>query len=204
MPNESPSRFAAAIDAIDALHTEDPSSIEVAGERVPAELDYARRMTAWVESLSASPSEALLLAARAQHLCRWRIPRSNYPEGTAGYHRWRIEQREMHAALAAEVLTTAGYDEALTDRVKDVIQKKNLARDPDAQTLEDAACLVFLETQLAGFAEGRRKEQLVDILRKTWKKMSGPARERALALPMTDDVRALVEEALVGRGREKD
>ena len=68
--------------------------------------------------------------------------------------------------------------------------------DPGAQTLEDVACLVFLESYFPDFATKHARAKVIDIVRKTWKKMSEPARAAALALPMPAAARALVEEAL--------
>ncbi len=189
-------RLERALAGLDALHAEDPEHTDGDGRAMPAELAYARRMTAALARLVDAPSEALQLAVRAQHLCRWRLPRSSYPEGKAGYLRWRTEQGRQHAALAAGVLREAGYEDGMVARVEALIRKKNLARDPEAQALEDAACLVFLEHHVDAFAEGRDDARLVDILRKTWGKMGEAGRARALELPLSTRVRTLVAEAL--------
>lgn len=189
-------RLDRALAALDALHAEDPEQVELDGARVPAELLYARRMTAALALLTAEPSEELRLAVRAQHLCRWRLPRSSYPDGKAGYHAWRREEARRHAELAAATLREAGYGEDAVLRVGALIQKKDLSRDPEAQALEDAACLVFLEHYAEAFARGRDEAQLVDIVQKTWRKMSPRARELAHALPLAGGVRALVQRAL--------
>ena len=52
------------------------------------------------------------------------------------------------------------------------------------QVPEDALCLVFLETQLTATIEQLTQETMVNVLRKTWKKMSPSAQEQALALEM--------------------
>lgn len=191
-------RLERALTALDALHAEDPETVVVDGEAVPAELAYARRMTAALARLTESPSEALSIAVRAQHLCRWRMPRSAYPEGKAGYLKWRTEQARQHAALAASVLRDVGYDDALIARVEALIRKRELTRDAEAQMLEDAACLVFLAHHIDDFAEGRDDAQLVDIMQKTWRKMGDAGRARALELPLSERVRALVARALQG------
>lgn len=181
-----------ALAAIDALHAEDPETI---GDR-PAELVYAERMSAALAIVAPDASDALKIAVRAQHLCRWRTPRGTYPAGKAGYHEWRTAQAREHAELAARVLRSVGYDDTTIDRVSQLVRKRDLANDREARALEDAACLVFLEHELDAFAEGRDEEQLVDILRKTWRKMSAAGRDAALALPLTDRTRALVDRAL--------
>jgi hypothetical protein len=188
--------FERAIAMIDALHAQDPE--RELGE--PAELVYARRMTDALMRLQSAPSQALQLAVRAQHLCRWRMPRADHPAGKAGYLRWRIEQGKRHASLASETLRAAGCDETTIAKVADLIRKKDAARDPEAHALEDAACLVFLEHHFDGFARERDDAQLVEIVAKTWKKMSERGRELALGLPLSERARSIVASAL-GRAR---
>jgi len=184
--------FETAIARFDALNAEDPR--RDGGE--PTELLYARRMTAWLERLSPDASEELRLAVRAQHLGRWRLPRDRFPEGRAGYKRWRSECARMHADLAAGILAEVGYDGRLIDRVRDLLSKKRLADDPEVQTLEDVACLVFLEHTFADFARKQERDKLVDIVRKTWAKMSGRGRAAAAALALPPDLAAIVADAL--------
>lgn len=190
------SPFEAAMAAIDALHADDPATETIDGEAIPKELLYARRMSAALGRLVPDASDALRLAVRAQHLQRWRIPRADYPEGKVGYHAWRTEEKRMHAIVATDALLGAGVDEVTAARVAALVQKKRLATDPEAQALEDAACLVFLEHELTAFARDRDHAQIIDILQKTWKKMSEPGRALALALDLPAESRALVAEAL--------
>lgn len=193
------SRFDDAIAAIDAVHTEDPTIETVGDRRAPAELLYAERMSARLALLAPDASEALRLAARAQHLARFRVPRSSQPDGRAGYLKWRTEQQRAHAALARELLARAGYDDATQARVQGLIAKKDLGRDPDAQHLEDCACLVFLEHYLEAFAANETEDDVVAILQKTWtRKMSETGRAHALTLPLSPRARALVTRALAG------
>ena len=193
-------RHAQAIAAIDAVHTEDPS-LETEGERrAPAELLYAERMTRRLAAIAPDASEALRLAARAQHLARFRVPRSSQPDGRAGYLKWRTEQQKAHAALAREILARVGYPEATQERVAALVTKKNLATDAEAQALEDCACLVFLEHYLESFAANEQDEDVVAILRKTWtRKMSEAARAHALRLALGPRAKELVTRALDGR-----
>ncbi|MBX3275714.1 MAG: DUF4202 domain-containing protein [Sandaracinaceae bacterium] len=190
------SRLEAALAALDAIHAEDPERVEVEGARVPAELDYARRMSAAIERVIDAPSDALRLAARAQHLARWRLARADYPATRAGYLAWRSAQGKAHAALAVATLRPLGVDEATLERVASLVQKKGRARDPEAQALEDAACLVFLDTGLAAFARGKDEGKVIDIVQKTWAKMSERGRAEALALSLAPEARAIVERAL--------
>jgi hypothetical protein len=197
MTSPPPDRFAAALAGFDALNAEDPSLVASAdGQPVAKELLYAQHMTAWLGRLLPDASEALRLAARAQHLCRWRIPRSDYPDGRLGYRAWRADCAKLHAELASGVLREQGYDEALVARVAALLEKKRLKVDAEAQALEDVACLVFLEHYFAEFAARHDDEKVVGILRKTWIKMSERGRQLALSLPLAERSRRLVERAL--------
>jgi hypothetical protein len=184
--------FSRAIARIDAANAEDPRS---EGDQ-PKELVYSRRMTTWLDRLEPGAGEALRLAARAQHLCRWRLPRGEYPEGRRGYLSWRRACGELHAQLAAEILCDVGYDDASVTRVADLLRKKNLSSDPEALALEDTACLVFLEHELAAFAPKHDDAKLVQILQRTWRKMSTRGRALALELDLSPAARALLEKAL--------
>ena len=186
-------RFDAAIAAFDAIHREDPEQ-DAAG--APRELLYAQRMSAWLEKLAPGAPEALRLAARCQHLRRWSLARSAYPEGKVGYLRWRKESAAAHAVVAGEVLEKAGYDAPAIAKVQALVRKENLKRDPDTQLLEDAGCLVFLEHYFGDFARKHDEAKLVDILRKTWRKMSPQGQAAALALRLPAPLEALVGKAL--------
>ena len=183
-----------ALARIDAENAQDPRRED--GE--PTELLYGRRMSAWLARLAPGAGEALVLAARAQHLARWRIPRSQFPDGRAGYKRWRSECARMHAQRAGELLAEAGYDRATIDRVGELLVKKRLADDPEVQALEDTACLVFLEHYLADFARKHERDKLVDIVQKTWKKMSPRGHAAALELVprLPPELGALVADAV--------
>ena len=196
----SKSRFAAAIAAFDEANGEDPNLVEHAGEAVPKELLYARRMTAWLERLGPDASEPLRLAARAQHIRRWTIPRDTYPPGRDGYRRRRIDLAKFHARTAREILAAVGYDEATMARVESLLRKQRLKLDPEVQMLEDVICLVFLEFYFADFATQHDEAKLIGILRKTWAKMSPRGHEAALALGLPAPLRALVEKALGSPG----
>ena len=188
--------FEKAISAIDAANAVDPTLIaRPAGPR-PKELVHAELMTAWVRRLRPDASEALLLAARAQHIRRWESPRSSFPEGRTGYLRWRTQLYRFHADTAAALLREAGYGEDVAGRVGALIRKELLGRDPDAQAIEDALCLVFLELQLGDVAGKMDREKLITVLRKTWTKMSPDARGLALELALPEAERELVAAAL--------
>ena len=191
-----PGRFGDAIAAIDAANADDPTTIEVRGHRRPKELAHAEMMTEWVHRLDPSATEAQLLAARAHHLRRWTSPRSSYPEGRAGYLRWRSALRRQHAEEVAELLVDAGYDDATVARVQAIIRKEGLGSDPQVQVHEDALCLVFLETQLAATTDDLGDDKMTDVIRKTAAKMSPAGLAQVAGLPMRDRDRALIGRAL--------
>ena len=189
-------RFGRAIAAIDAANADDPVRIEVRGVERPKELAHAELVSEWVARLDAAPSEELLLAARAHHLRRWTIPRSSYPLGRPGYLKWRKALHDQHAREVAEILRAVGYDDAVVSRVQDLIRKRRLGKDAEVQVLEDALCLVFVETQLDEVAARLEPEKMVDVVRKTLVKMSDRAKHLALDLDLAPDGRALLERAL--------
>ena len=181
------SPFDAACAAIDQANAEDPQGRELA---------YSHRMVDWVRKLAPAASEELLLAVRAQHVRRWTVARSSYPEGRNGYLHWREDLKKFHAETLGRIMKDAGYGDAAIAKARSLIVRKNLATDAEGQTLEDAACLVFLQFELGEFAAKTEPEKMVDILRKSWKKMSPAARERALGLTLPPDQLALVQRAL--------
>jgi hypothetical protein len=189
-------RLADAIAAIDAANAEDPHTLEVRGEVRPKEQAHAELMTEWVQRLDPDAADAQLLAARAHHLRRWTLPRDAYPEGRAGYLRWRTALKAQHAEEVAGLLTTAGYDEATVDHVQRIIKKQGLGTDPAVQVHEDALCLVFLETQLAATADRLGDDHIVEVIRKTVAKMSPAGLAHVGALPMRDHDRDLIARAL--------
>jgi hypothetical protein len=184
--------------AIDAANADDPARIVVRGQERPKELAHAELVSEWVRRLDDHPSDEMLLAARAHHLRRWTIPRTSYPAGRAGYLRWRKTLHEHHATDVAGILTDAGYDDATVGRVQDLVRKRGLGRDPEVQVLEDALCLVFLETQLADLSERFDDDKVVEILRKSAKKMSADGLAAAQGLDLDPERRALLERALAG------
>ena len=181
--------------AIDAAHGGDPERVD--GR--PAEAVYADRIEAWIARVTgteAEPSLALRLAARAQHLERWAIPRSRFPEGRGGYLRWRSAVQQRQGERVRTLVTEAGGDPALADRTALLVAKSAPRGDVEAQALEDAACLVFLETDLADFQRDHAREKVIEVLRKTWKKMSPAAHQLALDLSLAPEARDLLGEAL--------
>jgi hypothetical protein len=189
-------RLSVAFDRFDADNARDPNRELFEGAAAPKEWAYARRMSAWLERVAPDASEPLRLAARAQHIRRWEIPRDSYPMTRAGYHQWRTRLGQFHAQVAGEILHEVGYDDATIARVRSLIRKEHLKQDPDAQTLEDVICLVFLESYLADFAKQHDDQKVIGILRKTWRKMSPRGHQFAISLPLAPEARSLVERAL--------
>ena len=190
------SRLQSAIDRFDAANGEDPNLQMVADEPCPAELLYAQRMTQWLHRLGPDASEPLRLAARAQHICRWKIPRSDYQSGRDGYRRWRTDLGQFHAETAGQILRDVGYDKPTIDRVKSLLTKQRLKADPECQILEDVICLVFLEHYLGEFTQKHDEAKLINILQRTWNKMSPRGHEAALALDLPQEARRLIDKAL--------
>ena len=193
-------RLEQALAAIDAANADDPNTIDVGGVTRPKELAHAELMTAWIERLVEEPTDAQRLAARAHHLRRWVSPREDYPEGRAGYLRWRKDQARRQAEEVAGLLTGCGYDDETVDRVQAIVTKTGLKTDPEVQAHEDALCLVFLQTQLLDLAEQLGPDKAVDVLAKTVRKMSPRGRSEALELDLTPAARSALEQALASVG----
>ena len=193
-------RFQRVIRSIDQANGEDPNSEVVDGVTRPKEQLYGMRMQEWVEELDPGASEALRIAARSQHIRRWKIPRSDYPMDRKGYLRWRTTLYAFHADRASEILRAQEYDAETIEHVRTLLQKRNLRTDTDVQTLEDAAALVFLVHHLDDFLkrDDIGEEKAIDIIRKTWKKMTKRGHEAASALTLSDESTALLEKALTG------
>ena len=192
-----PTRFETAIARFDAANAADPNTEMVDGVAYPKELLYAQRMTAWLDKLAPDASEVLRLAARAQHIRRWAIPRRDYPMTRTGYLKWRTSLYHFHADTAGDILRQVGYDDATIAAVQSLLRKERLKRNPDMQRLEDVICLVFLESYFANFAPQYDEQKVLDIVRKTWKKMSPRGRAAARDLTLPAAVRTLLEKALV-------
>lgn len=195
----SSERFERAIAAIDAANSGDPNTIFVRGVERQKEQAHAELMTEWVSSLDPAATEEQLLAARAHHIRRWSVPRDAYPEGRAGYLRWRRDLQRQEAAEVAEIMAGTGYGAESIDRVQSIIRKERLASDPMVQLHEDALCLVFLETQAADFAAEHGEELTVEVLAKTLRKMSRRGIEAAGSLDLPFAVRDLLARLVSGQ-----
>jgi hypothetical protein len=191
-------RFDAAIRRFDEENARDPNIVTVNDVPHPRELIYAQWLTDWVLRLSPDATEALRLAARSQHICRWMSPRESYPMTRAGYLQWRAELKTFHAQKAGELLHEVGYADDIVHRVQDLNLKKNFPQDAECRVLEDALCLVFLERQFTELAAKTTEEKMINALQKSWNKMSPAAHAEALKLNYTQQEHALLEKALAG------
>lgn len=189
-------RFEQTISDIDQLNSADPNK-EEAGEAVyPKELLYSIRMTEQLASFAPDASEELKLAARAQHISRWSIPRDDFPMTRVGYKQWRTTLAKFHAETTGRIMEQNGYDEASIYRVQSFLQKKRLKKDEEVQILEDVVCLVFLQYYFEDFSLKHDKGKLIRILQKTWAKMSARGHHAALQLPLSKQSHALIKQAL--------
>jgi hypothetical protein len=194
-------RLAQVLAAIDAAMADDPTRVTVDGSDVPYGVHYARRMSHWLARLVPEPSEPLALAVHGQHIRRWDIPRDRFPMDKPGYFAWRNTLKDHHADLIAGFMLEAGYDDDAIARMRSIVRKERLKRDPEAQALEDCACLVFLENEFAGFVAAKSDyddEKWLGIIGKTWAKMSDAGHAEALKLVpgLPERLRDLVAKAL--------
>ncbi|MEJ4087104.1 DUF4202 domain-containing protein [Galbibacter orientalis] len=188
--------FKEAIEKIDRANAQDPNTETYQGKEYPKELLYSQRMTETLLSFEPNASEELQIAARAQHIERWKIDRNSYPMDRIGYLKWREELKKMHAEITADILNEVGYDDSFSERVSFLIKKKLLKKDEETQTLEDVVCLVFLQYYFEDFADKHSDEKIIDILQKTWGKMSDKGHKAALKLPLNNKSLSLIKQAL--------
>lgn len=191
-----PTRFETAIALIDKKNEEDPNTYQVVGFEYAKELLYSQRMTRKLLQFEPNASKALQIAARAQHICRWQIARKEYPMDKVGYFKWRETLKKMHANITGEILAQVGFDEQFQDRVKKIILKKLIKKNEESQALEDTICLVFLDYYFEEFAAKHTDEKIIDILQKTWVKMSDKGHNAALQLQFSEKSLALVKQAI--------
>ena len=195
--------YAKAVALIDAANSEDPNQESADGKSWPKELLYSHRMSEMLARYAPDADDAMHLAIRAQHIQRWKSARSEYPEGRQGYLQWRTGLYRFHAETAGALLSEAGYDEAFVERVKQAVGKRALKVNKDTQLLEDVTDLVFIEHYMLAFAEKHPEydeAKWLDIIRKTWKKMSESAREFALSgsVRLPEPLVPLIQKAVSG------
>ena len=190
-------RYDEAVAAIDQANAADPNRVEVRGHQIALALAHGTLAAEWIEQLVDEPDEALLLAARAHHLRRWELRRDSYPTGRPGYLRWRRDQKARHATDVAAILAPCGYETAEIDRVQRLIKREPVE---GSQAVEDAACLVFIETQLGAFAARTDHGLTIEVIRKTARKMSPLGLQLVSRIPLGEAEQGLLAEALGGSG----
>jgi len=195
-PNMRSDPFESAIRRFDEENRRDPRTAEFDGQSHPREYLHAIKVSGWIEKLAPAASAELRLAARCNALRRWEIPRDTYPKTTAGYHRWRKALQAFHAKAASDILRDAGFGDDVLAKVEALIFMKNFPADPEAQALEDADCLTFLETKFHAYLSEWDEPKTVRILKGTLGKMSERARKIALDLPLSEAGQALIRKAL--------
>jgi hypothetical protein len=183
------------IAAVDGVNADDPTTIVVDGEPRPKELVHAERMTYWLHRLCDEPTDAQRIAARAHHLRRWVSPRGDYPDGRAGYLRWRAAAKQRHVADITALLGFEGADAALIGDVARIVAKQGRETHADVQAHEDALCLTFCELQLDEMLHRLGHDHTVSVVRKTAAKMSPAGLALIGSVAMSDDARAVVVEA---------
>lgn len=186
MEAQNNNRFNSAIQKFDDYNAADPNGKEVL---------YAQRMSERLEQFKPNSPEYLKLAVHCQHIGRWNIPRNTFPEGKKGYVAWRNKLKDFHAETAGSILADCGYDKEMIDRVKDLLEKKDLRSNPDTQLLEDVVCMVFIEFYLEEFASRHDDAKVVDILAKTLKKMSPRAIRVATSVDLSNRMKELLTRA---------
>lgn len=193
--NISTNKFAKAIAAFDAYNSNDPNHEEFHGKAFPKEILYAHRMTERLVRFAPNAHESVRLAVRCQHIGRWEIARSNYSMDKKGYLTWRNAEKLHHAKIAESILLDCGYDQETIDRVKLLVLKKELHTNADTQLLEDVVCLVFIEFYLEDFAAKHdgEKDKVVDIIKKTVRKMSPGGMIAIRDIRISDKITSLLE-----------
>ena len=189
-------RLNATFSAIDAINSEDPNITLVNGTNQPKELLYGHYMTECINQYWPNANELLQIAVRAQHIKRWHLQRTEFPEGKAGYLKWRIQQGKFHAELTKSIMIENDYTEEEAETTAKILRKEKLKTNEDTQTLEDVACLVFLQHYFDAFAAKHTQTKIIRILQLTWRKMSDQGHSIALKLTLPDHLAALVGKAL--------
>lgn len=189
-------KYKEAIQLFDKANALDPNTELFEGKEYPKELLYAERMTEQLNKFAPNSSLALQLTVRCQHICRWEIPRNSYEMNRVGYLKWRQDLKSFHVNKATSILKEVGYNIELINLVKFLLLKKELKKNEETQTLEDVACLVFLEFYFLKFSEKYEEAKLIEIIQKTWKKMSEKGHETALKLNLSEVALMLITKAL--------
>ena len=207
--SQSNTTYETALALIDAANSEDPNRVSADGKDWPKELLYSERMSDMLQRFRPDADDAMKLAIRAQHIERWKSPRNAYPMDRIGYLKWRKDLYKIQANTAAGLLQQAGFDDESIERVRNSVAKKNIKGNPDTQLLEDVTDLVFMEHYMLEFV-GKHpdysEEKWIEIIQKTWNKMSDSAHEFALSgnVRLPESLVPLIKKAVAGGADEHD
>ncbi|MBP7929866.1 MAG: DUF4202 domain-containing protein [Acidimicrobiia bacterium] len=197
--SESDVRLSTTLDAIDRQNRRDPRSLTAPFDG-PMAYVQGSQASKWLALLDDDPSPELQIAVRAHHLDRWLLPRADYPAGRAGYLRWRRDQKTLQSESAASLMSDQGWPQAAIEEVQRLLLRKDLRTDPQSQTLEDCACLVFLESQFNDFSTTTDRSKIVGVVAKTWNKMSNHARALASGIAVDQQAGLVLEEGIEAAG----
>lgn len=147
------------------------------------------------------------LAIRAQHIERWKSPRKAYPMDRIGYLKWRKDLYKIQGDTTERLLSEAGYDADSAARARNAVAKKNLKTNPDTQLLEDVTDLVFMEHYMLEFVAKHPdydEAKWIDIIQKTWNKMSADAHRFALSgkVALPQSLLPVIRKAVAGTDDE--
>ncbi len=207
--SQSKTTYETALSLIDAANGADPNRVSADGKEWPKELLYSERMSDMLRRFAPDADDAMKLAIRAQHIERWKSPRNAYPMDRIGYLKWRKDLYKIQANTAAALLQQAGYDDETIERVRNSVAKKNIKGNPDTQLLEDVTDLVFMEHYMLEFV-GKHpdysEEKWIEIIQKTWNKMSDSAHQFALSgnVRLPESLVPLIQKAVAGGTGEND
>jgi hypothetical protein len=189
-------RLRRALERIDEENMRDPNKEPWEGGEMPSAWVYGQRMTQWLFKLQPEPSPELQIAARAQHICRWEIPRDTFPANRKGYLDWRMRMYDYHAEKTLAIMQELGYDEDAQYQVNFYLHKRCLATNREVQYLEDCACLIFIEHQLLDFAREHREQKVLRIIQKTWDKMTEQGHREVYGLDLSEEAHELLDKVM--------
>ncbi len=181
-------QYNAAIELIDAIHNQDPSTVTFEGVEVKAELQYSQRMLSMLEKVQPKALLELKLAAQCQHMSRWSIPRATFSMDKKGYYQWRAAIMEYQLNITSTVLKQAEVNDESIEVIVDALKNKADKTNLNASIIEDTACLTFIKWYLVPFAGQFDVYKAKIILQKTANKMSDKGLALIPELELSKDV----------------
>lgn len=185
-----------AIIAIEQIHSKDITQEQHNGSLIPAEFLYGKRMLKTLELVSPESSYAMKLAVQCQHLQRWGVPRSSYTYDRRGYHEWRREVMKYQLEQTINLLSSISIDEIDIKWIAQVINAQENKADSNGLIIMDTACLVFLKWYMEPFAKKHESEKVLDILKKTFRKMSTDAQNLISKLDLPESSLQVLNQAI--------